>query len=870
MSTSPARPKPCTWLLAAAAVILCAAAAAAAAGQDYIHNIYLTTRKPAIAKKGRWVFDISTRERMEDMIGELARLGVNAMTYHSAYRSDGADYEPKLPGLQRASRWPADARPVDTFLDLCHRHGIAGSLAVFIYPNMHVPTAKRSSEDVVQVFRGRPGMGGYVPPIEGSPMRGLPTEDFLQICRRVRELAPKLVIMDYPNGPYSPAIVQTIVIRGASGLIDIENVQFHGADERLKNFVVTRGMTHLVMGMSARCRSIVHTHYKYGGGKAWLKPADAYKVRQEAVLTATPHGTSIFSFQHGFWGAETGPVDGDALWRRLVWYEGIIAVQRMLPVLHDARPRSNVAVLIPASTTQSGQELVERYWLPLARARANPRMFAYANQLDEGIKTIVCPSFEDCDSQQQAQLEAVAKAGATVIVPDTVGPQQTKWESERVRRILGTPSVARLDPKGLSPEFARALGGVTDKGRLKPVDAVRSQRLGKGAVVRAPAGHPLHELALRHTLPTLRSANLPEGYMIEMWETRTGVPFVKLLATEEGLEARDVSLDIQWNRAQPPVWFIDRTRVEPLPASCDGRTLKVRVPHVGEEYGVVLLGSTDAAILRPESVVTSGEVGQPVELACRVVNTTAEPARGTVRVSAPKGWALRPAQGRDYQLAPGQSTRCTVSVTIPADAAKRPHFVLFQQGKRVQRCVVFPTNGRPQVISKQDPPAHDPRRPSQRKPRLLTEAWRGVTAGSPRDATVAGNLPGACFLPRSREWDAPAEYQGKMARYGEVIPRLGGANFLLNNFDPAADVEVRLTYCASAAGQLQAYDGAKYHVVGAVAQADAWTTLTLRVPAKLLAGPKVERATHLGKNMMLELRVNGIYVHRIEVRRAPK
>lgn len=858
----------------AAVGIVAAMCASATASEGYIHNIYLTTSRPAVARRGRWMVDISSPERLEDLIGELAGLGVNAMTYHSAYRIDGADYTPHHPDLKRAERWPAESKPVEWFLDTCARHGIAGALAVFIYPTYDHHKAVLATQDLVQVFRGRPGMTGYVPPIEGAPQRGHDSSAFLNICRWVKENAPELAIMDYPNGPYSPSIVQLIVARGASGLIDVENVQFHGADKRLKDFYVTRGMTHLVMGMSSRCRSIVHTHYRYGGSKPWLYRADAYKVRQEAVLTATPHGTSIFSFQHGFWGADSGPdeKEPDPMWRRLVWYEGIMAVQRMVPLLHDARPLADVAIVIPAHTREGGQELIERYWVPFIKEGVFPQMIAYQSQLSATARVIVCPSLEACDSTQRKQLEALVRAGRVVLVLlCTPKPDYAKWDSERTRRILGGTAPPRLDPKDISAEFMSALGGNDEDGFLRPVTKPTMLSLGKGVVLRMPSDLRLVEAELPGTVQRqdrlgARADNLPDGYLLELWRTRSGPPFVKILATREGLHAQGATLCLPGGN-DSTAWFFDRARAEKLRPSVTDDGLRIRLPELNDEYAIILIGSTAAPTLRPATMVARGNAGGSIVTECRIVNTTDQPAIGAVRCSLPRGWPQPEVAAFDYRLKPGESKVCRLLVSIPKDVQRRPHFVQFKAGDAVQRCIVFPVDGRPQVVSRQPEPEYTPTSRTKRRPRLLSTEWRGVTAGDLRDSQVRGNVPGVCFLPRSQEWDSPAEHNGKVARYAEVIPRLGGANFFVNNPDPSADLEVRMSYCAKKAGHLWAYDGKKYHDLGPVPQADDWATATFRVPKDILASPNADRANHPGANVMFDVRVDGVYVHRIEARR---
>jgi len=97
---------------------------------------------------------------------------------------------------------------------------------------------------------------------------------------------------------------------------------------------------------------------------------------------------------------------------------------------------------------------------------------------------------------------------------------------------------------------------------------------------------------------------------------------------------------------------------------------------------------------------------------------------------------------------------------------------------------------------------------------------------------------------------------------------LGGANFFVNGADPKADMLVRITFWANAAGRLQAYDGHKYHVVGEIPKCDEWTTVTFRVPKEIAAAPDTDKDRVPGINMLFQVNVNGIYVHRIEAQRA--
>ena len=113
-------------------------------------------------------------------------------------------------------------------------------------------------------------------------------------------------------------------------------------------------------------------------------------------------------------------------------------------------------------------------------------MISYANQLSPTAQTVVCPSLVACDATQLKQLEALARAGRTLVVPSVGKPDYLKWDSARTRRILGGAKPPRLDTTALSPEFLKLLGGVDKDGYLKPVAKTTTLRLGEGQVVLTP------------------------------------------------------------------------------------------------------------------------------------------------------------------------------------------------------------------------------------------------------------------------------------------------------------------------------------------------------------------------------------------------
>lgn len=856
----------------AVAVCLCAGRVTAGA---YIHNVYFTARTPSMARAGGWVFDISSRERMADMLGELAAIGTNAVTYHSAYRADGADYTPGHAKLRRSARWPPDATPIDWFLDICAGNGMDGYLGVFIFPEMDVELAELASEDIATVFHGRRGMIGFVPPIEGSPLRGLGTPRFLRICSRVKEIAG-LQVMDYPNGPFSSAIVQTIVTRAASGTIDVENIQFHAADDRLGNFVVTRGMTHLVMGMCSRSRSIVHTHYKYGGGKAWLKEPDAYRVRQGAVLTATPDGTSIFSFQHGFWGEETGPGTGSALWRRLAWYEGILAVQRMVPVLAGARQRADAAVIIPAKTVAGGLELVERYWVPLARSRGNARTFVYAEQLVERPAVIVCPSLAACDSRQRRELAELTREGALLLLPQPPVRAEAGPLSARARRILAIAELPPIEGPELPASFVDAVGGVGDDGRLPPTLSRSERPYAKGAVVAVPAGLAAYRSAITDIVvprsnPLVQASGLPDACLAELWRTGDscgGVQFAMFLRTEPGDPVAGGAVSVELDGQVPRrAWWLDRSAALSLPVERDEGRARVRLPQMNDEYGIVLFGGTPHPVLRPAAVRVDAGAGGTAALSCRLVNTTEETVVGRLEARVPAGWQLLGTGARDYRLAPGAAEQLTVRVELPDDVECRPYVVAFHAGSALQRTIVVPHDGRPQVVSRQPLPAPRVRRSTVRPAATLGAEWVSVVAGDSGYKRVRGRVPGVAFYAKNDEWDGAEPHAGRPACYGEVLPRIGGPNFYVTDPAPDAPLDVRITYRSKTPGELRVYDGKRYHSVMRLPGADDWRTAIGQVPAALLRDGGVDMSrTDPGKNVMFEVRVDGVHVHRIDAR----
>ena len=143
-----------------------------------------------------------------------------------------------------------------------------------------------------------------------------------------------------------------------------------------------------------------------------------------------------------------------------------------------------------------------------------------------------------------------------------------------------------------------------------------------------------------------------------------------------------------------------------------------------------------------------------------------------------------------------------------------------------------------------------------------------MSADDPDRDNVRAHSPGVCFLPGA-EWDRPALHEGRVARMGERLPRVGGPNFLVNE-PPTRDIEVRLTYRAEEPGAVRVYDGESYREVAALEVTGEWATANGRVPREVILSADADRQNYPGMNLMFDVDCARVWVHRIEVRAAPR
>ncbi|HID05886.1 MAG TPA: hypothetical protein EYP10_01935 [Armatimonadetes bacterium] len=200
-------------------------------------------------------------------------------------------------------------------------------------------------------------------------------------------------------------------------------------------------------------------------------------------------------------------------------------------------------------------------------------------------------------------------------------------------------------------------------------------------------------------------------------------------------------------------------------------------------------------------------------------------------------------------------------LSVPNDAVRDAHFIAFHALGLTQRAMVFVSDGIERIISRREPPKV---KPAPKRPvRHIGDKWLVVVAGDPSDMDVRRHTPGVCFY-KNPEWDEPVMHDGKMARYGENIPVLGGPNFLINAPDLNADVEIEVTCWANAPASIRVYDGKRYNVVARIERVRQWVTVRGIVPRKFYA----DRPAFPGFNVLFDFHApSGIYIHRIAVRK---
>lgn len=850
---------------------------------DYMHSVYYTAIAPTAFRGDKCVYDISTRERVLDLFAELSALGINAMTLHSAYTPDGALYPTDNPALQRSWRWPEDSQPVDDFLAGCQQYGLQAWLGIYLGSGGQPLLAQQAADDILRHFGAHPSLAGIVPPIEGR-YTGISAQDFAALSARIKQFRPGLRVMDYPSSPYSPQALHWLMQMAQSGQVDIENVQFHACDDQLEDLREARGLTLLTMGVCPGIRTIIHTHYKNGVSTPqrptqWLPPERAWEVTQSAIITATPYGTSIFSFLHACWGEQSSDPGGDSMWRRLKWYEGIVGVQRLLPMYAGAQPDASVQIMIPAGTLQGAQAILAQCYQPLARAHLPAGFFLNRSNLPPATRAIIVPAFAQCSAAQARLLQEFVADGGVLVACSGVPAMEQRYAdllaagalTPHAREVLGLSQEPPVAPGDLQPQFAAALG--FSGGPLAEVAEARVTECGRGRIIVLPGALQWAQSHLAQTVTGVvndgwQVEGLPEGFVIERWrqgETR----MLLIMGSREGLQASDVRVTLPAGEVHDSAWLIEGESAAQLPLTRAADRQQVNIPRLGDSMALVVLGQCPWPILRPQARTVRTGVGQTVTIGATLLNATGAPVVGRLRAEAPAGWTLIPAEA-DYELAPGQVAQFQCKLQVPAQAQRRPYFVRLRAGELLQRVIVFPEDGAPQIITERTGPLvpSPPVEPSA-APGTIGEQWLTVTAGEAGDNTISAHCPGVCFY--AGEWGSPRQHQGRTARYGELLPGMAGPNFWVNDPDrraaPPRDLLLRVTYIAPQGGRVQVHDGSKYHDIGDLQPGDDWRTDTWTVPRDIFAADGADYGRNYpGVNVLGQFYAPQVYVHSIQVR----
>jgi len=852
---------------------------------DYVHSTYnVSSPRPLRIYGGRLAQDFSAPKWWRQVLGELSALGINQTAPLVTYGLT-AIYPTELPELHQAPEWvELNMDPLQVLLDTCAEFDIDCYPAVWLFRDATPELAEQVIRELVARYGDHPAFGGIVPSVEANPTYAITSEDFVALSRVFRELKPDLGVMDYPNGPFSPTIMQTIMARAQSGQVDIQNIQFHPSDRRWDgNFAFARGFTHLVIGLTPGIRSICHTHYKYGGGLRWIQLDDLYRVHQAATITATPDGTSIFLYTGCMYGGVSAGDLTETMPRRLSWYEGILAVQRMLPYFEDAEPANAVAIMIPRHIRESSLELIAAAYMPLADAHIGTHFFLDRTNLGERTQALIVRGLQWC-SPEQARLiqDFVAGGGAAYIIysaAEEVGrPEEL---TARAQQVIGEAFEAPWQPAGLDPEFAAAIGLDDATGVIEDLGP-REVSYGEGSVYLASLEDELPEdfvaqWARDHAPDRTVVLGLSEGFVVDTWrksDESTDLQMVMIMGTQPGGQEDNVVVSLASDLPEPSAWLLRPDSVQPLPASAADGRVEVAVPRVRDEFNALIVSGSSYPFLVPEARLIRCRTGEPVRVRFGVLNALDRPLQGTIAVVAPAGWPAAEPATVPVDLQPGSSAVLDCTLTVPEDAVQAPHFVRIELSGLVQRVMLFPEDGAPQRFT--DRPLAEIETAPEPSPILAAPAprqtigdeWLAVMADDPTAENPRAHSPGVCFLPGT-EWDRPAMHEGRTARYGERLPRLGGPNFLVND-PPARDVEVRLTCWADGPGSVDVYDGEQYHAVAELTVTGEWTAVTARVPRQIMMTPGADRGQHPGLNIMFAVDCPKLWVHQIEVRAAPE
>lgn len=850
--------------------------------QDFEHDRYRLSvylhagNMPYSVRYGRCVYDLSEQKWWDKLFGELSRIGINSVTFHSAYRPRGALYEPLNASLARSGEWEGLA-PVGMCLATCEKFGMEAFLGIYLGHDMEdpYPLARAVVEDLVAKFGPEAAFEGIVLPIEAAEQYGLTDEQMAELARLARSLRPGLKTMDYPFGPFSAQTLRSVLARYAAGAVDVYNVQFYLKSPNFNSMLGPRGVTRVILGCLGDAEPIAHTHYLQRGGQ-WIPQSDAYWIRQGVLLTATPYGESIWSYLHGFWGIQHWQEPTDALWRRLAWYRGLLHMQRLEPFFAGAHSAAPVALFVPQQTQLGAVALANEYWEPLAAAGVAPDVASGIEAELGQYECVVAPSLGGLSEQEAQLLDGYAQAGGHVIItPRIAAPSQPTVPaglSDRAKRILGISDADLATSVGLwrrAQAAARVL--LVEPG---PVASPTTSGAGEGTITLLPAAQEWLQANLAGVVSGMLSDRMTcEGlggdYLLEAWGKQEGPHrhlLLLLMATRQGASAEGARIVIPRDEAPRYVAFMAPGRAGLVGARYADGKLTIELPELGDSFGAVLLTDGTYPVLMPAHDILECEGGDRIAASCSLLNLTADTLAGELTVEAPDGFKLLTPAAHEYSLAPGDKAEFECVLQPPEGVTREPHIVLYRTRGLIQRTVILPTDGVERTITDME------LTPEQYVAEKDLPGWPdgaealGVTAGEPGDANYR-RQPGVAFF-QVIEWDQPAEHLGKMARFGEMLPRLGGPNFVVNGLDRRSDWLVSVTYQSDTGAALKVYDGEEYLELGQLPAGPGWQTVEAQLPAEMLKEGKMDRGPGPDWDVLCAFEGGGIWVHRIEVWRA--
>jgi len=667
-----------------------------------------------------------------------------------------------------------------------------------------------------------------------------------------------------------------------------------------------RGLTLLLEGLCPNAKSMAHTHYMQGAGRANIPREQDYRVSQNVLLTATRYGIHFFTYPHLFHGYDNRD-HRSTFWRWVKWCEGVLSVQRYVPYYAESQPCADVVTILPSMVDLNGTDWVNYGWTPLASEHI---LSCFQSDLSDLRGPVaVLPSPFGLSSEQISRIEQFVQRGGTLIsildiernlVPKPemgytantaersldIGPDSDQVDPRLFRLLNVEVSDFRTADIKTSATLSTELASRTIEGRGFALQArgqaetladwadgsaaVLAQSYGEGRIVVMPGGLAWLDRALpaavRYaTQLSVECRNLPKAFLLEKYITDDPCEqeMFLFLNTEEGCVAEGSEL-ICADQGWKYYVYIDDERAELLePERMNGK-LKLRLPQMNA-YGFVLMTNAALPVLFPQRKLCYTALGKTEKLSCRLINITGKRLRGSLEIEIPEGWQQHHPEELNYRLKPGESQTFETELVIPEEAEHETYFVHFRTRGLEQRTMLIPVDGRERII-RDDQQSPEPLAPHGK----IGPEWLEVSVGQEKelwgrmvltDNNEYQNDPGVSFY-YNAEWSLPLDWQDRKCRYGAMQPFAGGANFWLNGVNPDANYEIEIEYWAEEDGTIRVWDGATFIALGNISGIAAWQKTRF-----ILAADQVVDAGGTGNtNALFELDVPGIYVQRIAAR----